>query len=90
VLIRLNALPKNKIYNEMFGAIFYALGLVAYNLDQRYISRQYLLKALWCRPGLLRDNRIAGILIRSFISKKTISILRKILIDTKRRYRTNI
>jgi glycosyltransferase involved in cell wall biosynthesis len=52
---------------QTFGTAYFAIGLVAYNTGYRSISRRFLITAIIYRNDLLRDNRVLGALMRSFI-----------------------
>jgi glycosyltransferase involved in cell wall biosynthesis len=54
------------------GIASYAFGLVAYNTGQIALSRHLLLKALFLRPGLLRNRSVGASLMRSFLGKRMI------------------
>lgn len=52
-----------------YGMAYFALGLVAYNTGQRVLCRDFLLKALCYQPDLWFDSRLAGNLVKSFVSR---------------------
>jgi glycosyltransferase involved in cell wall biosynthesis len=51
------------------GTAHLALGLVAYNTGQRALCRSSLSRALYYRPELWSDSRVAGNLVKSFVSQ---------------------
>ena len=54
---------------QTYGTAHFALGVVAYNAGQRTLCRGFLLKALGYRPDLWPDSRVAGNLLKSFVSQ---------------------
>jgi glycosyltransferase involved in cell wall biosynthesis len=56
---------------KVFGTCYFALGLAAYNLGDRAQSRGYFLNALFHRPELFFEPRVAGNFVKSFVRKRT-------------------
>jgi glycosyltransferase involved in cell wall biosynthesis len=61
-------LPK-RVQDETFGTMYFAIGLVAYNIGEIDASRTHLLKALQYRLDLWRDPRMRGNLLKSLVGK---------------------
>ena len=65
-----------KFRNSAYGTAYYALGLVAYNLNQLRYSRKYLIKAVFYRPKLIFDLRLVGDLVKSSLNPAIIKKLK--------------
>jgi hypothetical protein len=57
------------VRRQACGTAYFALGLVAYNSDQRALCRGFLSKALYYRPSLWSDSRLTGNFLKSFVSQ---------------------
>jgi hypothetical protein len=68
----------NGIHHRTFATAYYALGLVAYNLNKRPSSRHYLLNAARQSPPLFRDRRFVGTLLKTFVSQNLLKRLKSI------------
>lgn len=66
------ALGLEKICRRTFGTANYGLGLVAYNFNDRMLSRRFLMKALFNRPDLWGERRVVGNLLKTFFRKSTL------------------
>ena len=62
--------------HQSFGTAYYALGLLAYHVENRSLSRNYLSKALIYRPELLFDKRLMGNILKSFVNRSTLERLK--------------
>jgi glycosyltransferase involved in cell wall biosynthesis len=51
-----------------FGTANYAMGLVAYNLYKRDLSRKLLFRAAACSPKLLLDKRMVFLVLKSYLN----------------------
>ena len=65
------------LQQKTYGTANYALGLAAYNTNQRSLARRFLLKALRFRPELSRDALVMGNLAKSFVSRTMIERLKR-------------
>jgi hypothetical protein len=65
------------VRRQVYGTALFALGLVAYNTGQRSFSRQFFVEALQYRPGLSRDPRLTGNLIKSFVSPSLLDKIKR-------------
>jgi glycosyltransferase involved in cell wall biosynthesis len=66
------------LHHTTMGTAYFALALVAYNTGKRSLSRAYLIEALKYRPNLWQDSRVAGNLLKSFISDSMTNKLKRI------------
>ena len=66
------ALELKIMRRRTYGTANYALGLVAYNFDNRTLSRRFLLNALLYRPDLWSHSRVVGNFSKSFFNKTTL------------------
>jgi len=62
---------------QTYGTAYFALGLVAYNTGKFRLCRSFLIRALYYRPDLLKDNRTMGLLLKSFLSRKILNQIKK-------------
>jgi tetratricopeptide (TPR) repeat protein len=60
-----------------YGTAYYALGLVAYNIDKLSLSRGFLFEALRFRPDLWRDRQATANLLKSFAGQRNVNRLRQ-------------
>jgi glycosyltransferase involved in cell wall biosynthesis len=67
------------LHAQTCSTAYYALGLVAYNLDRRSLSRKLLLQAMRYYPRLVFDLRLLGLLFKSFLSKSFLMELKRVL-----------
>lgn len=72
-----SALEVQPLSRQTHGTANYALGLVAYNVGQRPLSRHFLFKALLLRPDLCGEQRVVGNLIKSFVGRQTLEWLKR-------------
>ncbi len=64
--------------SRVYSTAYKALGLAAYNLERYALSRKYLLAAVRYHPRYMLDKLVAGNLIKTFLPKRTLSLVRKL------------
>ena len=67
----------NRLRHKTYGTANYALGLVAYKLGNRSLSRNLYLKALLNRPELWSDKRLIENLIKSIFKQSTLEKIKQ-------------
>jgi hypothetical protein len=67
---------------QAYGTAHLALGLAAYNTGKRALCRSFLSRALYYRPELWSDSRVAGNLVKSFVSQP--------VLEKAKRYRNRV
>jgi glycosyltransferase involved in cell wall biosynthesis len=65
------------IRNQLYGTVYYALGLASYNTGALVESRHFFCHALRHRPALWRERRVVGNLIRSLAGPTGLNWLRQ-------------
>lgn len=63
---------------ETYGTAYFAIGLVAYNYDDRSLSRKYISKAIYYQPRLLFDPRSFNTFFKSYLSKSALNWLKQV------------
>jgi len=66
ICARADITPMRKM---LLGTCYFALGLASYNLSERPRSRGYFARALANRPELIRDGRLSGNFLKSFLAR---------------------
>lgn len=67
---------------KAYGTANYAMGLLAYNLDQRKLCRRLFLSAIVFRPELFINQQLVGNLIKSNLSRSSIEQFKKLVRKT--------
>ena len=70
-------LDRGYLNRQARGTAWYALGLVAYNTEQLSPGLLYTLKAVWFRPRLVLDRRVAGVLLKAPLGRSMLRWLRR-------------
>lgn len=68
---------QSALSTQTFSTAYHALGLVAYNLDKRPLSRILFLQALKYSPRLIVNLKLTGLVFKSFLSKSFLMELKK-------------
>ena len=66
------------LQRKSFGTAYYALGLVAYNLGRRDLSRVLLYRAVVFMPRLLLNSKLMLVLIKSYINQSLLTGLKQL------------
>jgi hypothetical protein len=69
----------NAVHRQTLGTAYFAIGLAVYNLGTRSSSRNYFIKALCYRPGLIFDARLVGDFLKSFVRKERTEKFKKLV-----------
>jgi glycosyltransferase involved in cell wall biosynthesis len=68
---------KGKELRQVYGTASLAVGIIAYNSNQRSMSRKYFLYSIFYRPAFIFNKLVIGDLFKSFFSESLIAFLRK-------------